>query len=120
MRAWPSAALSARSNAPRLPFEVHPWGGAAMRGLWRRIDPGTRRVRVRIRGGRRPDVEALEARRLLTSAVEGTRVFALAGGGGDLPGATFQSDPTLDIKAATIDWGDGSPTTTGEITHLGE
>jgi PKD repeat protein len=59
-------------------------------------------------------------RRLLTSAIDGTHVFALTGVDGDFTVATFQSDPTLDFKAASIDWGDGSPATSGVIAHLGE
>ena len=83
-----------------------------MKGSWRR-----RELCTRFRSTRHPELEGLEARRLLTSSISGTNVVALAGQESTLDVATFQADSTLDFASATIDWGDGSADTPGVINH---
>src|SRR5580693_6543523 len=87
-------------------------GRAAMNGRWRRGG-----LRTHFRSARHPELEGLEARRLLTSSISGTNVVALAGQDTTLDVANFQADSTLDFASATIDWGDGSTDTPGVINH---
>ena len=92
--------------------------------------------------GRRPEVEAVEARCLLATAAQGTAVAALAGVARATASAPIQVGPVLQPEvvageaftnvtvadfwttlrrasasdfSATIDWGDGSPVSTGAV-----
>ena len=85
-----------------------------MKGRWRRGG-----LRTHFRSARHPELEALEARRLLTSSISGTNVVALAGQVTTLDVANFRADSTLDFASATIDWGDGSAEIPGVINHNG-
>jgi PKD repeat protein len=76
------------------------------------------RARSRAPVARRPALEGLESRRLLTSSITGTNVYALAEKDTTVDVADFQYDATLDFASATIDWGDGSATSQGVINHF--
>jgi hypothetical protein len=70
-------------------------------------------------GGQRLALEGLEERRLLTSSISGTSVFAVVGQDKTFDVADFQSDAALDFTSATINWGDGSASSTGTVNHYG-
>jgi PKD repeat protein len=86
----------------------------AVKGQWR-----LGRRQGRAPSGGRPALEGLEARRLLTSSISGTNVYALAGKDATLDVANYQYDSTLDFASATIDWGDGSAVSQWVVDHVG-